>query len=69
MASQVADAMRRISFLSSAGSITLSGSVGVSAVDARHPELADYLLRVADEAMYAQKHTAPAAQAAGAVGR
>jgi diguanylate cyclase (GGDEF)-like protein len=66
---QVENAMHRISFLSSAGSITLSGSVGVSAVDARQPELADYLLRVADEAMYIQKHTAPPAQAAGTVSR
>jgi len=69
VAGRVENAMRRISFLSSAGSITLSGSVGVSAMEAQHPELADYLLRVADEAMYAQKHTAPAAQAAGVVGR
>jgi diguanylate cyclase (GGDEF)-like protein len=64
-AGRVEKAMRRISFLSSAGSITLSGSIGVSAVDAPHPALADHLLRVADEAMYVQKHTVPAARGRG----
>jgi diguanylate cyclase (GGDEF)-like protein len=55
---EVEIAMRRISFLSPAGSVTVSGSVGVSVVDAAYPGLADHLLRVADEAMYVQKHTA-----------
>jgi diguanylate cyclase (GGDEF)-like protein len=66
---QVESAMRRISFLSSAGSVTLSGSVGVSAVDALHPDLADQLLRVADEAMYVQKHRAPTVQPAATSGK
>jgi diguanylate cyclase (GGDEF)-like protein len=68
-AGHVENAMRRISFLSSAGSITLSASVGLSAVEGGHPDLADHLLRIADEAMYVKKHSAPAAQAAGAAGR
>jgi diguanylate cyclase (GGDEF)-like protein len=67
-AAHVEHAMRRISFLSPTGSVTLSGSVGVSAVDATHPNLADHLLRVADEAMYVQKHTAPTEQPAAHVG-
>jgi diguanylate cyclase (GGDEF)-like protein len=64
-ADQVENAMRRISFLSSTGSITLSGSLGVSAVHAGDPDLAEHLLRVADEAMYLHKHTSLAARAAG----
>jgi diguanylate cyclase (GGDEF)-like protein len=68
-ATQVEHAMRRISFLSSAGSVTLTGSIGVSAVEAGDPDLADHLLRTADEAMYAEKHSAPEVEAAGNAGR
>jgi diguanylate cyclase (GGDEF)-like protein len=69
IAGQIEDTMRRISFLSTAGSVTLSGSVGVSAADASHAELADHLLRVADDAMYVQKHAAPPAHPAATSGR
>jgi diguanylate cyclase (GGDEF)-like protein len=54
----VAEAMRQISFLSANGSITISGSIGLAHTTADQPNIADYLLRGADEAMYANKRQA-----------
>jgi diguanylate cyclase (GGDEF)-like protein len=67
-AGHVQNAMRGISFLSSSGSVTLSGSVGVSAVNAGDPHLTDHLLRIADEAMYVQKQADTAVETPGTAG-